>query len=272
MGALNGTRRSSRSIVLKTAAPGSPLREELKKAEKVEKSQDSIEIKNLSFEQRLSMVRQQHEATDYSGMTDAERLRTIDERFEAAFPNFFGLTSGILGGWMPENTRPYDQMVGAYYDQVSEVIEPQPYGSGNLFRKAHFDGMTDDEIRKAVNEKYTGGSMMDRAGAIHELRQAGILDGTGETMIRTMYCQLRDATWSPWRLNLETTHPVRMDAMFHIASDTGMNWTRLTKSTMVRVSQGSHQIAGMTESEAAAKHLRELEEKLSEFLEQMLKK
>lgn len=270
-GAIEGSPRRKPRIVFKIVTTGNASREENRTVDKGEKFQDGVAIKDLSFEQRLNLVQQQHEATDYSNMTDAEKMRVIDARFETVFPSFSGLTSGILGGWMVENTRPYDRMVGAHYGQISDVIVSQPIGSSQLFREAHYDGMSDDEIRKAVNMKYTGGSMIDRAGAIHELLKAGVLESIGSAMVRTMFCQARDATRCLCGSNLNTTHPDRMNAMYQSAAHTSMNWTQLTQSTLQRTAKGTYRTPGVAESEAIAISLKNLEEKLSEFLDQMLK-
>ena len=55
-------------------------------AARVTEPQDTLQISGMSDWEKLAELKRLHEQTDYSGMSNIERYRTIEDRFEACFP------------------------------------------------------------------------------------------------------------------------------------------------------------------------------------------
>ena len=67
------------------------------RAEQAAKAPDLPNFSKMTDWQKLSALATLHDATDYSGMTDAETYKLINDRFEAAFPHLGAYQSELIG-------------------------------------------------------------------------------------------------------------------------------------------------------------------------------
>lgn len=245
------------------------FQETLQGVETKRRTQDSVDLSTMSYEQRLVELRKLHEQTDYSKMSDAERAKTIDDRFEEAFPKFFGMTSGLFIG-NKEIERIEDERV-AQYNETMQASYGDSKSMGVRFREAHYSGMSDDEVRASVNEKYKEGTILDRAGALNELTKMGLDHGIGGITLVEMHRQLRDSTGKGRLSGLDSQHPLRQAAMFDQAGSMRMNWTQIKQLTLESLSKQTHQTDGMTDEAAKNQYLQEVTQGWDDFLADMLK-
>ena len=113
-------------------------------------------------------------------MSSWDRLRLLDNRMEQAFPeDYGGIFSGVYSFIDPnsvyahvyeEASKIYGEvMKGQPKIQLSELGELTRYRNG-------YEGLSDDEIRAKVNEKYSRGTLIDRYAAALELSNLRIDD------------------------------------------------------------------------------------------------
>ena len=93
---------SQSAVTRKSAAPArtDSFQSMLTEAERAEQAAKTPELPNFSKmtdKQKLSALATLHDATDYSGMTDVEKYKLMNDRFEAAFPELGAYESGLIG-------------------------------------------------------------------------------------------------------------------------------------------------------------------------------
>lgn len=256
------------------AKPAVSFEASMAATQKTDRSQDSITLSGGSYEQRLAKLQELHKRTDYSGMDDYEKVRIIDARFEEAFPDLRAMYGGlylcagensIYTKIKDENSRQIQDAVGGElkFSSEKERLNYLQYICG-------YDGLTDDEMVARINEKYSGGTLADRSGALWELSSLGLIDShAAGAMQREMRYSMIDATEGRYG-HLWRDNPVRVNAMIEYASGARMNWTQLARATMITASNGTYEQLGKSNEEVKRQYLEELQGSLDEFLDRML--
>ena len=148
--------------------------EELEKISKTEKN-DTVQISGMSYEQRLEYLKELHKNTDYSNMTDAEKLRLIHSRFEENF-DIWANNYGLYGSFEDTNSL-HDRIVREYSSQLDESFPKySEEEKQQLWREALYPNQTEEEIIQSVKDKYSGGSTLDKFNSISELMTMGLCD------------------------------------------------------------------------------------------------
>ena len=150
--------------------------DELERISKTEKN-DTVQISGMSYEQRLEYLKELHKNTDYSNMTDAEKLRLIHSRFEENF-DIWANNYGLYGSFQDTNSL-HDRIVREYSSQLSETINLKEYNNKErekLWREALYPNQTEEEIIQSVKNKYSGDSTLDKFNTISELMDMGLCD------------------------------------------------------------------------------------------------
>lgn len=255
------------------SASGSDFQAQLVSTQKAAETHDTVSISGGSYEQRLENLKKLHEQTDYSGMSDLDKARLIESRFQEAFPDIHAMYGGLY--LCAGKGSIYDKIIQENENQIKNIIS-QPFSHKTPMRWENtkyilgYDGLSDDEIRAKVNEKYSGGTLADRCGALHELDDMGLDDGAAPWMMIQIEQEMVQGTEGKYgRLSRE--NPLRVNAMIEYATGTKMNWTQLAQATMEFASNSTCKQLGLTDEEAKRQFLTELEPKLDKFLDQMLR-
>lgn len=159
----------------------------LEKTVKAEKTAQTAmpDFSRMSERQKLAALAELHDSTDYSGMTDVEKYKLIEDRFEAAFPDFLAYQGGLFGPSIICFENPVDQAGHVkslpeliYDEKMRQTTESgrQLGNAGALHREAYYSGMTDEETIAAIYKRHPGGSMVDRYCILYEMRQVGVGD------------------------------------------------------------------------------------------------
>lgn len=169
----------------KTAAASGSFRAAMEKAAGTEKAAQTAmpDFSRMNDRQKLAALAALHDATDYSGMTDVEKHKLIEERFEAAFPDYLAYRGGLYGPSIIYFDNPADQarhvkaLPELIYDE--EIRQYQSTGITDvpkLHREAYYSGMTDEETIAAICKRHPGGTMADRYCILYEMFTVGVGD------------------------------------------------------------------------------------------------
>lgn len=207
-------------------------------AAKVTEPQDSLQISGMSDWEKLAELKRLHEQTDYSGMTEVEKYKLINDRFESCFP-IAAMQTNIYGPI--EMYGPTNKPMRKYCvrDHVVLELEHEMKDAGvqytkrrpvSLRRQAYYDGMSDQEIIAAVEKKYDGDSMTDRAGALYELAVMNLDGNGGKTClmaIDAMRSQLLRQTGGAFGSDLSAGSPWQESKIEQFAMNTKISWAAL---------------------------------------------
>lgn len=157
---------------------------EAERAEQAKKTLPLPDFSKMTDKQRLSALATLHDATDYSGMTDVEKYRLMNDRFEAAFPHLRAYEAGLFGrdsvSYYGTDNIPREVRGTAPRIQEEQARQWNSQGlSGisQLHREAYYSGMTDAEAAAAVSRRHGGGNLASQADVLQELRLCGLGDG-----------------------------------------------------------------------------------------------
>ena len=168
--------------MMENAAKASAPMEEASGTAKVPPLPD---FSKMSDQQKLEAIRELHDQTDYSGMTNTEKYGLIISRIEKAFPTFMAMQAGLYGPMVV--TVHYGSGPNEYTeDQIdtipqklwaererqlkdANVILPKPSKGSEFRREALYPGMSDREIYNTLCKKYKGKSLANTVSMGHEL-------------------------------------------------------------------------------------------------------
>ena len=153
-------------------------------AASAQKTEDSVEISGMTYQQKLDYLQKLHESTDYSGMTVPERLKLIHDRFNEAGIPILAQQFGLFGAYTIQHTGNtatpinslHNKIMDTYNKQLEDVAEGYHLCDGNLWREALYPGKSEEEIKNAIAEKYQDNSLLSRFTALSELGIMGIGD------------------------------------------------------------------------------------------------
>lgn len=202
-------------------------------AEKVSEPQDTLQISGMSDWEKLAELKRLHEQTDYSNMSIEEKIRLIDERW-SCFP-IYAMSSSLYGpvcinGKTGEPMNKYsvrDHVVIEHSRQLKEAgIKYKP----GQYRKAMYGDMSDEEVIAALTKKYSGGSMIDRAGMLAELGAMKMDGNDGQTCFRAidaMRSRLLYLTGGTSSFDLSAGSPWQESKIEQFAFSTKISWATL---------------------------------------------
>jgi len=143
-----------------------------------------LDFTGLNDREKLEKLQQLHANTDYTNMSDVEKYKLLNDRFEAAFSNLNALLSGIyspVDGSLSEFGSYKDALSGQIMEQLqtqwNEMGMEGELSAGSMHKEAYYSGMSDQEILSAICEKYSGGTIADRAAMLRELQLVGLDNG-----------------------------------------------------------------------------------------------
>ncbi len=234
----------------------------------------------MSDSQKLSTLRKLHEATDYSGMTDVEKYKIMNDRFEAAFPNLSALLSGIYGPTgtnleeFDPNYRPLlpERVSEARGDQWLDLgLKNTGRGPVNLLHKeAYYSGMTDEEIISAINKKYSGNTLENRVAILRELMVVGLDNGSAgkalDAIGNSLLSQVRGAPVYDAMFS-NPQNGIEFSKLVPLASGSRMSWG--TVGSMVLSSSREYALSCFDPALALKEH-EEFEENWNELLELLM--
>lgn len=139
------------------------------------------DLTGMNDREKLRTLAELHDATDYRGMSDVQRYKLIQDRFEAVFPNQL-LYSTYDYGLRVNNDRPWDESLSpgtpkALRDYIRDEQERQWVGAGisaapaYLHRMAYYGtGRSEETMRAIACLRHSGETAADRAALLEELR------------------------------------------------------------------------------------------------------
>jgi len=256
------------------------------------KTQDTVSLSTGSYQQRLDKLKKLHESTDYSGMTDLEAMRLVEDRFRTAFGNETSAILNSLYGNVVGDNSIYTRISEQYVDQINEscasCIEKGP-SARTLYRESGlkidsltpdacyleryvrgYEKLSEDEIREKVAEQYSNGTLVDRYSAAEDLHAMGIdLKATWE-IAHQIQQEMIKGTEAKYG-HLFRDNPLRINAMISYAQGTKMSWSQLAKNKInaARTEYVYHASGELSAEEVKSRYLAELEECLGNFLQNM---
>ena len=225
-----------------------------------------------SYEQRLARLKKLHAETDYSGMEPCDRDKLIKDRFKAAFPDFMAIWGGlynIMGEYSIYN-RIHAEAIEESEEALGDYHLPRQHDDYNAYLRYvwGYDGMTEDEIRAAVLEKYSGGTLADRLSAVTELDAMNI-DRQACALLSTQFnIEMRKGTEREYG-HLHTDNPIRINAMIAYAKGNQISWQGLCNGLMEEMQTHTFKSIDMSPEEAKRLYLAEMEDCLMDFLERL---
>lgn len=242
---ISGTPNTS---LYRTAVAASTVQKDFRSAltsaaNQADKSEDSLQISGMSDQQKLAELKRLHEETDYSGMSEVEKYRVIHDRFNACFP-IMAILGGLFGTAIYNSADGENHYQNPLHDQVIKELERQSADVGlmprnpPLIRQAYYSGMSDDEIVKAVNQKYSGGTMVDRAGALWELNCVGLGNGRAGTVIRAMHESLVQRVGGTKDIAGLELSPFQQSRIYSLAASTKVSWGQVAQMMKEFASDG----------------------------------
>jgi len=255
------------------------------------KTQDTVSLSMGSYQQRLDKLKELHESTDYSGMTDLEAMRLVDNRFRAAFGNeFTSIISSLYGNIRGDNSI-YTRITDERHNQIEEAfnscIEKGPDGR-TLYRESGlkidssepeacylqrylrgYENLSEDEIREKVAEQYSNGTLVDRYSAAMDLHSMGIDEKATWEIGSQISQEMIKGTEAKYG-HFSRDNPLRINAMISYAQGTKMSWSQLAKNRIECVQTHTFKPSGeLSAEEVKSRYLAELEECLGNFLQNM---
>jgi len=255
--------------VCATAAEKSCLNQEPAAVAEREKVQGTAPLSEGSYEERLERLRELHKNTDYSGLSELDKERLIRGRFYEAFGSEFGVIGSGFYKPLGENTI-YAEIYNEENRQEREVVNLPDNLSGaemarNFRYSLGYENLSDDEIRKKIAERYSGGTLADRYAACWELLNLRIDDDAANATMWHIRDGMVRATESEYG-HLFRNNPIRVKAMFAYATGTKASWSELVKGAWNVIDHAT--VKGG--SDAVYEEMKQrLKEQLFEFLDHM---
>ena len=226
-----------------------------------------------TYEQRLARLKKLHAETDYSGMEPRDRNKLIIDRFKAAFPDYTAILGGLYDK-LGENTV-YGRIREEASIQAVEACEGFSFPMQGKERAEFqryvwgYDGMTEDEIRAAVHEKYDGRTLADKIAILQELSNMGIdREAAGLFLNIQVDIEMRKGTEREYG-HLHTDNPIRINAMIAYAKGNQISWQGLCSGLMGEMQTHTFKTVDVSPEEAKRLRLAEIEDILMKFLDKI---
>lgn len=229
------------------------------RAEQAAKVPDLPNFSKMTDRQKLSALATLHDATDYSGMTDAETYKLINDRFEAAFPHLGAYQSELIGRdsvnyfGTANMARPVTGMSTLITNELSRQRDSQGLRDiARLHREAYYPGMTDGETALAIVRRHPGGTLASQADTLQELKTCGLGDrGKIDNTLKEMRARLVQwAKKSRTYVGEETDNATQEEAVLALAegrpvhSGGGTDWGALKRRLAETQDDWEQKLAG----------------------------
>lgn len=192
------------------------------------------DFSRMTDSRKLAVLQRLHEQTDYSGMTEAEKYKLINERFSAAFDQLT-LHTGIFG-W--PRTEKILQVRNQQYKDAGIEKASSGMEEYKLHKKAFYGGMSDDEIKAAVYKKFDGNTTYDRLSALCELDIMNLDNGAFGPALRSFVERsLETCRHSRHYQGASTDDPSEIAYIRGQIFNTSMSWTELYDLTLSTVKE-----------------------------------
>lgn len=138
------------------------------------------DLTGLNDVQKLKVLADLHDATNYCGMDDVSKYKLIQDRFEAVFPHQLMYSTYWFGGRY-DNTVPWDGSSGprTFKDDIRDEQERQWKGAEiwaspttDLHCQAYYGGrgQSDATVEAIICRRHSGGTAADQKAILEELR------------------------------------------------------------------------------------------------------
>lgn len=229
------------------------------------------------YQEKLDRLSKLNEETDWSSMTDAEKVRTFEDRYRETFGRacFTGLYTLI--------SKPEKMVYESFLSDIDKYFHKG--GKAELktryhecYREAYYGTLSDSEVRAAIRERYKeNGSMESKYIILDEYRRAGVgTDADGKMrygIAAQIFTKVEKTHWMSMYGTGKTIsqHPNFSNWYMSYAKGIGEgtmyspNWAQIAQGVMDGYrSGGSDPAHKMTEGE-----LQKLQEELDEFLNEV---
>ena len=182
------------------------------KAAESSTKQDSVKIANRSISQKLEDLKVEFEKTDFTGMSQAQKVNFVWTKYDEAFPDL--------------DSRFYFDS-----DGYNKIIEHRGKAnddlgvrwSEDLYKEAMgFKGMSNEEVVSEINKRYPSNDPITKTKAIVMMGRTGSVSGKVE----------RGTTDSIWR-NIEK----------RVCQERGLKWNTLEAANSPGLKQLMHSYA-----------------------------
>ncbi len=225
-----------------------------------------------TYEQRLARLQKIHAETDYSGMEPRDRQKLIIDRFKAAFPDYVAIYGGLynITGEHSVYNRIRTEAMEEAEKALGDYHLPMQHDEYNAYLRYvwGYDGMTEDEIRAAVLEKYKNGTLADRLSATTELFAVNIDRRACALLGMQFNNEMRKGTEHEYGY-LHTDNPIRINAMIEYAKGNTISWRGLAHGLLEEMKTHEFKSVDMTPEEAKRIYLAEMEDCFTDFLNRL---
>lgn len=194
-----------------------------------------------SYHEKLKQVETLNRQTDWTSMSDVEKVKLLFDRYQEAFPDFNACLSGLYkpySSYHTEITEHYDKEFDKYLGKTGTAPIQSPVE--NLYKRAYYGELSDEEIRTVIMDKFSSSNTMEsKYLMLRELSLCDLLQkGEGilkESIKMQIFSQVEDAN----KVMLYGTgmkisqHPRFLDMFTSYAKGIGMgsdympNWTEV---------------------------------------------
>ena len=189
------------------------------KAAESSTKQDSVKIANRSISQKLEDLKVEFEKTDFTGMSQAQKLNFIETRYDEAFPDYYAK--------FYFNSEDYSEICNQKNEEYDNLGIKW---SEDLYKEAMgFKGMSNEEVVCEINKRYPSNDPITKTRAINMMISSGAISSkVGTEMNDSMWrniekrvCQERGLKWN----TLEAANSPGLKQLMHsYALNMTMTW------------------------------------------------
>ncbi|GEM_PF-4218661 len=247
--------------VLSSGADFSEILNESAKQEKTEKTEDRFVNSAAAttsyqfsgtYKDRLEQVARLNAETNWDAMSDVEKVKTFETRYQEAFASMPDVLSGLYDSYSSMHREIYDSSIKelhAYFDK--DGVSPLKSEYTDNYKKAFYGDMTDDEVRTAIKEQFEGkGTLENKYNMLHEYSKCGV-DRSGEfSLLSSIERQIFSKIENTHKVSLYGTgmkiseHPRFLDMFMSYAKGVGEgahykpSWTEIVSAAKEEYSYG----------------------------------
>ena len=225
----------------------------------------------------MNQISKLNDETDWNSMSDLEKVRVFEERYEKAFPNKNVIFSGLYQLCSPE----YAAITNHCSQEAHKIFDTN--GRSNLeenytvyYRQIRYPDMTDEEVISAIQDKYQGtGSMEDKSIILSEYIHCGIASKADYLVLSEIRMQVFSKVESTYGPSLDgkgisvSQSPRFLSWYTSFAKGTGEgagykpNWTQITQEIYDTYSSND---------QISKEYLEKIKNSLDQFLDEILGK
>ncbi|MCB6202131.1 hypothetical protein [Extibacter muris] len=224
-------------------------------AEVKESRPTSVKSKTLSnvqfsgsYEERIEQINKLNAQTDWGAMSDVEKVRTFEERYLQAFGDekLF-----LVGSMYTSYSHKYEIIYMNYVSEKQKYFDkggPAQLSSKytDCYREVKYSGLSEEEVRMAIQEKWQGtGCLEDKFAILAERLRCGVGSARVESgMMYAIEMEIFDKVEKLLGPGLRgtgmrpTDHPLFSEYYMTFAKGVGegagyrLNWTQIAEVTL----------------------------------------